>query len=113
MYQLCRAVFNNKNDNTKVTVVFGNISEEDILLKKELAALENEFPNRFKAVYMLDTPPKGSAYAKGFITKDVLKKVLPAPAEENIKLFVCGPPGLMKAISGMQIWRVRRSRQYS
>jgi cytochrome-b5 reductase len=29
-----------------------------------------------------------------------LKTVLPGPKEENIKVFVCGPPGLYKAISG-------------
>jgi len=101
MFQLCRAIFNNKAENTKVTLVFGNISEEDILLKGELASLENEFPNRFKAFYVLDKPPKGAAqYTKGFMTKELLQKVLPAPSEQNIKVFVCGPPGLMKAISG-------------
>lgn len=38
--------------------------------------------------------------ATGNINKDLLKTVLPEPKEENIKVFVCGPPGMMKAISG-------------
>jgi len=29
-----------------------------------------------------------------------LKTVLPEPKTENIKIFVCGPPGMYKAISG-------------
>ncbi|KAK3362697.1 hypothetical protein B0T25DRAFT_13181 [Lasiosphaeria hispida] len=100
MFQLVRAIFNNPEDKTKVTLVFGNISEDDILLKKELTKLENTYPQRFRAFYVLDNPPKEWAGGKGFITKELLKTVLPEPKSENIKLFVCGPPGLMNSISG-------------
>lgn len=100
MYQLCRAIFKNPEDKTKVTLVFGNVSEEDILLKKEFEDLEQQFPQRFRAFYVLDNPPKDWKQGKGFITKDLLKTVIPSPEEENIKAFVCGPPGMYKAICG-------------
>jgi cytochrome-b5 reductase len=100
MYQLTRAIFKNPDDKTKVTLVFGNLTEEDILLKKEFEELENTYPRRFRAFYVLDTPPKGWTQGKGYITKELLKTVMPEPKEENIKVFVCGPPGLYKAISG-------------
>jgi len=100
MYQLARAIFSNPDDKTKVTLVFGNVTEEDILLKREFADLENTYPQRFRAFYVLDKPPKSWAGGKGFISKDLLKTVLPEPKEDNVKVFVCGPPGLMKAISG-------------
>ena len=100
MYQLCRAIFSNPDDKTKVTLVFGNIAEEDILLRQQFADLENTYPQRFRAFYVLDNPPKSWAGSKGYITKDLLKTVLPEPKEENVKVFVCGPPGMMKAISG-------------
>ncbi|KAK3301074.1 uncharacterized protein B0H64DRAFT_382548 [Chaetomium fimeti] len=100
MFQLCRAIFNNPDDKTKVTLVFGNVREDDILLKKELAALENTNPRRFRAFYVLDDPPQHWTGAKGFITKDLLKTVLPEPKDDNIKVFVCGPPGMMNSISG-------------
>ncbi|KAK2589399.1 NADH-cytochrome b5 reductase [Conoideocrella luteorostrata] len=103
MYQLCRAIFNNPNDKTKVTLVFGNVSEEDILLRRELAELENTYPQRFRAFYVLDKAPKGWQGGSGFINKELLKTVLPEPKEENVKVFVCGPPGLMKAISGPKV----------
>lgn len=103
MYQLARAIFNNPNDKTKVTLVFGNVSEEDILLKKELNELENTYPQRFRAFYVLDKAPKGWSGGSGFITKDLLKTVLPEPKDGNIKVFVCGPPGLMKALSGPKV----------
>ncbi|KZF22036.1 ferredoxin reductase-like protein [Xylona heveae TC161] len=100
MFQLTRAIFKNPDDKTKVTLVFGNISEQDILLKKEFEELENTYPNRFRAFYVLDNPPEGWTQGKGYITKELLKTVLPEPKSENIKVFVCGPPGLYKAISG-------------
>ena len=100
MYQLCRAIFKNPKDETKVTLVFGNVAEEDVLLKKEFEDLENKYPNRFRAFYLLDKPPENWQHGKGFITKDLLKEVIPSPKEENIKVFVCGPPGMYKAISG-------------
>ena len=102
MYQLCRAIFKNPDDKTKVTLVFGNIAEEDILLKREFEALENEYPQRFRAFYVLDQPTETWMQGKGRITKELLKTVLPEPKEKNIKLFVCGPPGLYKAISGVK-----------
>jgi cytochrome-b5 reductase len=100
MWQLARAIFKNPEDKTKVTLVFGNVTQEDILLKKEFEELENNYPDRFRAFYVLDNPPEGWKQGKGFITKDLLKEVIPGPKEENIKVFVCGPPGLYKAISG-------------
>ncbi|KAK1757433.1 hypothetical protein QBC47DRAFT_375980 [Echria macrotheca] len=100
MYQLCRAIFNNPDDKTKVTLVVGNVTEEDILLKEELAKLENTYPQRFRAFYVLDNPPPSWQGGKGFVTKELLKTVLPEPKEENIKVFVCGPPGMMNAVSG-------------
>lgn len=103
MHQLCRAIFNNPDDKTKVTLVFGNLTEEDILLKKQFAELENTYPQRFRAFYVLDNPPKEWVGGKGFITKDLLKTVLPEPKESNVKIFVCGPPGLYKAISGPKV----------
>lgn len=103
MYQLARAIFSNPNDKTKVTLVFGNVTEEDILLKKELSELENTYPQRFRAFYVLDKPPKGWAGNSGYMDKNLLKTVLPEAKEENIKVFVCGPPGLMKAISGNKV----------
>ncbi|BDD54642.1 NADH-cytochrome b5 reductase [Monascus purpureus] len=103
MYQLIRAIFKNPDDQTKVTLVFGNVTKDDILLKKEFDELENTYPRRFKAFYLLDNPPKDWTGGKGYITKDLLKTVLPEPKEENIKIFVCGPPGLYTALSGNKV----------
>lgn len=103
MYQLIRAIFNNPADKTKVTLVYGNISEKDILLKRELEHLENTYPRRFRTFHALDSPPEGWTQGKGRISKELLKTVLPEPKSENIKLFVCGPPGMYNAVSGTKV----------
>ncbi|PSR87423.1 hypothetical protein BD289DRAFT_452791 [Coniella lustricola] len=103
MYQLCRAIFKNPEDKTKVTLVFANVSEQDILLKHEFQELENTYPQRFRAFYTLDSPPKDWAGNKGYITKELLKTVLPDPKSNNIKVFICGPPPMYKAISGPKV----------
>jgi cytochrome-b5 reductase len=101
MYQVIRYIFSNPNEKTKVTLIFGNITKEDILLSRELSRLENEHPSRLKIFYTLDDPPHSWQQETGFITKKLLQKVLPSPEEgEKIKIFVCGPPGMYKAISG-------------
>lgn len=99
-YQLIRAIFSNPEDKTKVSLIFGNIAEEDILLRKEFIELENTYPQRFRVFYALDKPPSKWEGHKGFVTKELLKTVLPEPKEENVKVFVCGPPGMMQSISG-------------
>nr|KAK5445882.1 NADH-cytochrome b5 reductase [Exophiala xenobiotica] len=103
MYQLIRAIFKNPEDKTKVSLVFGNVKEEDILLKEEFEKIENEFPQRFRAFYTLDNPPESWPYGKGVITKELLKEVIPDPKSQNIKVFVCGPPGMYKALSGAKV----------
>jgi cytochrome-b5 reductase len=102
MYQLIRAVLQNPEDKTKITLVFGNVTEEDILLRKELEALENTHPRQFRTFYVLDRAPKGWNGHQGYISKELLKTVLPEPKEgpDKIKVFVCGPPGMMEHISG-------------
>ncbi|KAB2580979.1 Oxidoreductase FAD/NAD(P)-binding protein [Lasiodiplodia theobromae] len=104
MYQLIRAIVKNPEDRTKITLVYGNVGEDDILLKKELQELENTYPQRFRAFYLLDNPPAGWTQGKGRVTKEVLKTVLPEPKEgEKLKIFVCGPPGMYNAISGNKV----------
>lgn len=95
MYQIVKAIFNNPEDKTKVTLVLGNLTEDDILLRKELNELENTYPQRFKAIHVLDSAPKKAGWAvEGRITKELLKTHIPEPKSGNNKIFVCGPPGM-------------------
>ncbi|CEP17994.1 hypothetical protein [Parasitella parasitica] len=102
MLQLLRRVFDNKsNDMTsKFTLVFGNITEEDILFKKELDELEKKYPANFKVHYILEQPPTGWTGSVGYVTPDLIKKYMPKPNNESSAVFVCGPTPLMEVVSG-------------
>lgn len=103
MYQLARGILRNPDDQTRITVVWGVNTDSDIFLKDELAALERNYPGRFKAVYAVATPDAGSPHQKGFVTKQVLEKAGLSPKEEknrDVKVLVCGPPPMEKALKG-------------
>lgn len=77
------------NDNS--TLLFSNVTEQDILLRKEFEDLTKRKPDQFKVIFTLDKPPAGWKGPTGFLTADVLGKNLPpAGMADKIKIFVCG-----------------------
>ncbi|GMG39194.1 unnamed protein product [Ambrosiozyma monospora] len=101
LYQLITEILKNKNDNTKINLLYGSKTPSDILLKPELDALAAKYPEQFKLTYFVDSKEGDKSFngEVGFITKDVLQKNLSGPTEKS-HVFVCGPPALYKAISG-------------
>mmetsp|Transcript_738 Transcript_738/g.2013 ORF Transcript_738/g.2013 Transcript_738/m.2013 type:complete len:292 (-) Transcript_738:43-918(-) len=97
MYQVLNAIVKNPSDTTSVSVVFGNITEEDILLRTELDNLVKQYPNRVKVHYVLDKPPAGWTGGSGYITADVMKAHLPPPGPGTLVLR-CGPGPMMDAM---------------
>jgi cytochrome-b5 reductase len=101
MYQLIEGILRNPGDQTRITLVFGVNTDADVLLKSEFEDFERRFPDRFKAVYTVSNPGPGSPYLKGYVTKDLLSKVMTTtPDTENTKVFVCGPPAMENALVG-------------
>lgn len=106
-YQLIQGILHNPADKTKVRLVFGVNAEEDVLLRKELEALEARFgTDRFRAVYAVSAGvPNGSAeggrFRSGYVTEELLKEVaVPATGAGNTKVMVCGPPPMEEALLG-------------
>lgn len=101
MYQLIQGILNNPDDKTRMTLVFGVNTDADVLLKSEFEDFERQFPDRFKAIYTVSNPVPGSPYAKGYVTKELLSKVVAAtPETKDTKVFVCGPPAMENALVG-------------
>jgi len=98
--QVIEEVLSNKDDKTNVTFIFANQSEKDILLKERLDILQASHEN-FHVHYILDQASQSWRGLRGYVNKDVLARYLPSPKLNNdIRIYVCGPPGFMKAISG-------------
>lgn len=103
IYQLTKGILGNPEDRTKITLVWGVNSDADIFLHDEFSALEERFPGRFRALYVVSHPEPGSRYPKGYVTKQVLDEAglgASNAGNKDAKVFVCGPPAMEKALTG-------------
>ncbi|KAJ9054267.1 NADH-cytochrome b5 reductase [Entomophthora muscae] len=103
MLQLTRKILKNPNDSTKITLIFANRTEKDIMLKSEFDKYAQTHPDQFKVHYLLDTPPANWTGGKGYVTKEVLEKHLPPKDLKESMVFVCGPDPMVKVISGTKV----------
>lgn len=96
----------NPLDSTQITLIYANVKEDDILLRKELDTIAKEHPKRFKVLappgfgrtrpltpaqvwHSLNEPPEGWTMGSGFVSADMIKEHLPAPGPD-MKLLLCG-----------------------
>jgi cytochrome-b5 reductase len=100
LYQVVNHALRDPNNTTKFTLLFGNVSEKDILLKEEFDGLKKKHPNNFDVVYFVDKSDGSGGATQGYITKDVISKHFDPSLGAKIKIFVCGPPPQVNAISG-------------
>jgi len=99
MLQVIRAILKDKHDTTEVSLIFANVNSDDILLQEDLDKLVEKYPN-FKLYYVLNNPPEGWKGGVGFISQEMIQEHLPPPTEENVKVVMCGPPMMNKAMAG-------------
>lgn len=95
-YQIIQACHLN-GDSHKVTLIFGNKSTKDFLLKEELDKIAQEKKFEFEVVYTIDKAEEGWDGEVGFINKDMLSKYGPKPSEDVI-VVTCGPPVMCKGL---------------
>jgi nitrate reductase (NAD(P)H) len=102
MYQLIRAALADGTDTTRISLLYANRAEEDILLGDELAALAAAHPARFTLTHTLSRPREGGGWAgcTGRVSLELLSAHLPPAREgaDDVALaFLCGPGGMQDA----------------
>lgn len=90
MYQIIRTIALDPRDRTKVTLLYGNRTEADILLKHEIDELVAKRPGQITVHYILDSPDPEWKGHSGFITKEMMQELLPGPTKGS-QLLLCGP----------------------
>ncbi|KAJ1923140.1 NADH-cytochrome b5 reductase [Tieghemiomyces parasiticus] len=93
---IVKAVLKNPADKTHLSLIFANVNEEDILLRQELDELQAAHDN-LTVHYVLNNPPEKWNGSVGFVSEDMIRKHLPAPAAD-VKVLMCGPPPMMAAM---------------
>jgi cytochrome-b5 reductase len=96
MLQVITAILKNPQDRTQVSLIFANVTEEDILLRSTLEELAAAHPDRFKLHFTLDKPPADWKYSQGFITSAMVQEHCPAPADD-VMILMCGPTPMVNA----------------
>jgi cytochrome-b5 reductase len=82
------------NESTKLSLIFGNRTIDDILMKEELIEFEENYKDNFKLFLTVDVTPETSVgwnYGTGFVTQSMILQHLPKPSPDTIILY-CGPP---------------------
>lgn len=91
MYQLLDHALADAANRTKFTLIYANVSPSDILLHKELDALQKHHPKNLEIVYVVDKPVDGWTGSTGYINKDLIQKhVASKELGGKVKIFVCG-----------------------
>mmetsp|Transcript_45462 Transcript_45462/g.144932 ORF Transcript_45462/g.144932 Transcript_45462/m.144932 type:complete len:317 (-) Transcript_45462:37-987(-) len=95
MMQVAQAALRDPADTCRLSLIYANKREEDILCRDMLDDLEVRSNGRFKVHYTLDFPPENWTHKKGFVTQDMIKECLPAPGADTLVLM-CGPPPMIE-----------------
>lgn len=99
MTQVIDAVLRDpKADHIKMSLIYANQTEDDILLRSQLETYMKDYPGRINVHFTLDRPQKDWPYSTGFINKEMIADHLPKVDSENhaTQIFMCGPPAMIK-----------------
>uniref|UniRef100_A0AC35TQM6 NADH-cytochrome b5 reductase n=1 Tax=Rhabditophanes sp. KR3021 TaxID=114890 RepID=A0AC35TQM6_9BILA len=91
---IIRDIAKNPEDKTKVSLLYANQSEEDILQRKELDELAIMHKDQISVWYTIDNAGEGWSYSTGFISEEMLKNHLPS-ASDDVAILMCGPPPMI------------------
>ena len=96
IFQVFRAVMQDRGDKTKCKVLDGNRLLEDILCKEDLDTLVEGNEDRGKVLYTLTKAPEGWAGLKGRINGELVKGH--CERNEETLVLICGPEALEKSM---------------
>ena len=98
IFQVLRAVMNDKEDPTKCVVLDGNRLAGDILCKGDLDTFARENLDRCKLLYTLTKAPDGWQGLRGRIAGPLLKEYCRRSDETESMVLICGPEALEKSV---------------
>jgi cytochrome-b5 reductase len=103
MTQALHAILGGESEGgPHVSMIYGSSKQEDILGKELLHKWAADHPDRFTLIDVLSEEPKDSDWkgARGYPSKELIAKYLPGPDEDDIQIFICGPPPMYNALTG-------------
>jgi cytochrome-b5 reductase len=101
MLQIVKEILKNPDDKTEVTLIFGNQTPQDILMRAELDELAASSKGQVKIHYAVDKNPTNDANIQhiGYVTEQFCRQVLPSPSPDTL-IYICGPKEMLDAVAG-------------
>jgi len=86
---------------SRFTLFYGNRSSSAVIFKEELADLKDRYLDRFNLIYVMSREPQDIALLNGRIDLQKADALLAhwVDLPEVDTVFVCGPDGMMQAVS--------------
>lgn len=84
--------------DSQVSLIYANRSEESIIFKAGLDALEKKYAGRFHVTHVLEQLPASWICPTGLLNPELLKELLdklPKAAPAYTEYYMCGPEGMM------------------
>ncbi|CCK72097.1 cytochrome-b5 reductase KNAG_0J00140 [Huiozyma naganishii CBS 8797] len=98
MLQVLNEIVSKPLELSRVSLLYANETEDDILMKSELDQMVAKYPH-FEVHYVLHHAPKDWEGSTGLITKNQMEKFLPSFAEDH-RLLICGPQNMTEIVLG-------------
>ena len=102
MYQFIQHILITRHgrDNTKLSLLYGNQKQSDILMRETLEELAIQHPGQFALHMTVDRVEKSEGPWDGFVgyvSPEMISKSIPKPSEEMVVLL-CGPPQMVRSV---------------
>jgi ring-1,2-phenylacetyl-CoA epoxidase subunit PaaE len=91
------------DDQSTVTLLYGNRRSETVMFADEVADLKDTYPTRARIVHVLSREPQEVELYSGRLDRDRLSKLLPATVDAGSvdHWWLCGPYGMVSDASGV------------
>ncbi|KAI8617084.1 hypothetical protein BC830DRAFT_1115248 [Chytriomyces sp. MP71] len=98
MLQIIQRALADPKDHTKLTLLFANVKEEEIILRDYIDELAKKHKDRFNVYFTVDKPSDKWTGGSGYVSEEMLTSLMPKPGAG--KVFVCGPGPFYAHVSG-------------
>lgn len=94
-----------RDPSTRLTLVYGNRSEDDTIFARELEALRGVHGARLALVHVIERPTREGACVRGIPDRETLARIIDDHAllasregEDSVRVMTCGPSPMMTAV---------------
>jgi len=84
--------------DTRITLLYGNRTEKDIVFRRELEEMQEQNEN-LKVIFTLNEASDNWTGYTGRITTEMIAEEMPDYREREC--YICGPPAMLKAMKEM------------